>query len=367
MCDEQLRRDRVPRDGGLFLSYARLDDEVPRLDREAKGWVRYFYDQLQLALRQRLGGDIEFWRDRKNINENELFEELIEEGLEGSAYLLAVVSPGYLESKWCERERQRFVQKRGGETRETIERVIKVLKHRIDETSLPPVLQKREGYRFFALDPDDPKREVPFYLNGKMRREAEYLDVVERLVDYLVRRLNLVNLPKSLGGLTVEPEHTVFLAVPQGTDTSEPALRVRISLQEAGLSVSAPPTGPKGPTTEAEARAVLREVLSRTDGAVHIVGRSAGVLLRDMQAPVVHLQLEETGRRADEQPSFRRYILLLATHKQGNEAHRAFVGRLQQDLAEGGLLRPNDTLIIEQPGVMTVQEFIQVARDGLAP
>jgi hypothetical protein len=29
---------------------------------------------------------------------------------------------------------------------ETIERVIKVLKHRIDETILPPVLQKREGY-----------------------------------------------------------------------------------------------------------------------------------------------------------------------------------------------------------------------------
>ncbi len=360
MGDAELRRRLVPSDRRIFLSYARLDDEVPALDREAKGWVRYLYDQLQLALRQRLGGEIEFWRDLKDIDENELFEDLIEEGLEGSAHLLAVVSPGYLRSRWCKREWQRFIEKRGGETRETIERVIKVLKHRIDETILPPVLQRREGYRFFAIDPDRPHREVPFYLNGKMRREAEYLDVVERLVEYLVERLELM--PNSVMAPTTRPKRSVFIAIPQGTDASEPALRVRAELQAAKLAVSAPPTTP---TTEAEARAVLREVLGRTDAAVHIVGRSAGVLLRDGQVPTVHLQLEESGRWADERPGFRRYILLLATHKEGNAAHKAFVGRLQQDLAEGGLLRSDDNLIIEQPGGMTVQEFIQVVLDGL--
>jgi hypothetical protein len=360
MVDAELKRRLVPPDRRIFLSYARLDDEVPTLDREAKGWVRYLYDQLQLALCQRLGGEVAFWRDRKDIDENELFEHLIEEGLEGAAHLLAVVSPGYLKSKWCEREWQRFVEKRGGETRETIERVIKVLKHRMDEANLPPVLQKREGYRFFALDPDHPTREVPFYLNGRMRREAEYLDVIERLVGYLVERLE--DAPKPVVAPTAKPARTVFLALAQGTDASEPDLRVRVELQAAKLAVSVPPTTP---ATGAEARAVLREVLGRADAAVHIVGRSAGALLRDGQVPAVHLQLEESGRWADERPGFRRYILLLATHKEGNAAHQAFVGRLQQDLAEGGLMRPDDKFIIEQPGGMTIQEFIQVVLEGL--
>jgi hypothetical protein len=360
MGDAELKRRLVPPDRRIFLSYAHLDDEVPALDREAKGWVRYFYDQLQLALRQRLGDKVDFWRDRKDIDENELFEELIEEGLEGSVHLLAVVSPGYLNSKWCRREWQRFIEKRGGEKRETIERIVKVLKHRMDEVSLPPVLQKREGYRFFAPDPDHPRRELPFYLNGKMRREAEYLDVVERLVEYLVERLE--DTPKPVVAPTARPERKVFLALAQGSDVSEPALRVRVELQAAKLAVSTPPTTP---TIEAEARAALREVLGQADAAVHIVGRSAGALLRDGQVPAVHLQLEESGHWADQQPTFRRYILLLASHVEGKPEHRSFIDRLQQDLDEGGLLRPNDDLIIEQPGGMTVQEFIQVVLDGL--
>src|SRR3712207_4789062 len=141
MPDAELRQRLVPRDRRIFLSYARLDDEVPALDAAANGWVRYLYDQLQLALRQRLGGQVEFWRDRKDINENEVFDEVIEEGLKGSAPLLAVVAPSYLNSRWCRRERQRFVEMHGGETRQTIERIVKVLKHSMDEASLPRVLQ----------------------------------------------------------------------------------------------------------------------------------------------------------------------------------------------------------------------------------
>jgi hypothetical protein len=54
---------------------------------------------------------------------------LIEEGLKDAALLLAVVSPSYIKSNWCTRERQGFIEKRGGETRETIERVVKGVCH----------------------------------------------------------------------------------------------------------------------------------------------------------------------------------------------------------------------------------------------
>jgi hypothetical protein len=367
MDDEELKRRLIPPDRRIFLSYARLDDEVPALDCEAKGWVCYFYDQLQLALRQWLGGNVAFWRDLKDIDENELFEDLIKEGLEGSAHLLAVVSPCYLKSRWCQYELNLFVNERGGpKRRDTIERVIKVLKHHMDEASLHKVLQDREGYRFFSLDPDS-KREMPFYFNGKMVRPAEYIDVLIRLAHYLVNRLKderLEDTPKPVVAPTEGTRRTIFLALPQGTDTSEPALRVRNELKAAKLAVCEPPTTP---TTKAEACHDLREVLGGADAAVHIVGRSAGAFLHNGQKPAVHLQLEESGRWADERPGFRRYILLLATHKEGNAAHQDFVGRLQQDLAEGGLLRPDDELVIEQPGGTPVQEFINVVLRGLTP
>jgi len=361
LVDTELKRRLIPRDPRIFLTYARLDDEVPTLDRDAKGWVRYLYDQLQLALRQRLGDEVEFWRDRKDIDENCLFEHLIEEGLEGSTLLLAVVSPSYIKSTWCQREWQLFIKKCGSESRETIERVVKVLKHRMDEANLPPPLQNREGYRFFAPDPDHPRREVPFYLNGKMRREAEYLDVLERLVNYLVERLE--DAPPARAG-AVRTGLRIFLAVPQGADTTEPTLRVRKALEEAGLSVIAPPASP---VSEAAARGALRETLRQTNAAIHIIGCSAGVLLRNGQLPAVHLQLEESGRWSSQQPDFRRYILLLASHAKGKPEHLSFIDRLQQDLDEGGLLQLNDSVIIEQPGGMTVQEFIQIALDGLSP
>jgi len=233
VLDPELKRRLVPADRRIFLSYAHIDDEVPALDPQAKGWVRYLYDQLRVALRQRLGGEVDFWRDLKDIDENRLFDPLIEEGLDGSALLLAVVSPSYLVSAWCGKERERFIVRRGGPARETVERVIKVLKHRLDEVGLPPELQARTGYRFFLVEPDT-EREIPLYFNGKLRREAEYLDTVERLVDYIVGRLR--STPPATAPPGAATRACVFLAFAQGGDATEPALRLRTELETGGFS-----------------------------------------------------------------------------------------------------------------------------------
>ena len=79
----------------------------------------------------------------------------------------------------------------------------------------------------------------------------------------------------------------------------------------------------------------------------------------------MHLQLDESGKQVERQPTFRRYILVLATHAQGSDEHRSYVERLQVDASEGGLLQETDVLVREQPGGMTVQEFIQVVQDGI--
>lgn len=355
LLDPELRRRLVPADRRIFLSYARIDDEVPTLDPDAKGWVRYFYDQLRVALRQRLAGEVEFWRDLKDIDENEIFETAIEEGLDGSKLLLTVVSPSYLKSKWCSRERERFVARQGGKGSADVERVIKVLKHWLDERELPDELRERTGYRFFLVEPET-KREIQLYFNGKLRREAEYTDRVEQLVDYIVRSLQ----PRRSD--PPPARSTVFLALGPNSDDSEPTLRLRAELEAAGLAVVQPHAGP---ITEQDARRQLDGMLTTARAAIHVVGRNAGPRPPTFSLPAVHLQLDASGRRADRDRRFRRYILVLASHIQGSPEHRAFVDRLQVDLSEGGILRPTDELVLERPGSVTVQEFLSIVRDGL--
>jgi hypothetical protein len=117
VIDPGLKRRLVPADRRIFLSYARLDDEVPAVEAKAQGWVLHLYEHLRVALRHRLGGEVDFWRDLKNVDENEIFEPLILEALQGSLLLLAVVSPSYLNSEWCSRARNvssRARRKRSG-------------------------------------------------------------------------------------------------------------------------------------------------------------------------------------------------------------------------------------------------------------
>ena len=155
----------------------------------------------------------------------------------------------------------------------------------------------------------------------------------------------------------------MFLALPLGSDASEPTLRLRTELEAAGHAVGQPEAAP---ITEAEARTRLDDLLTHARAAVHVVGRKAGTVLREGKVLPVQLQLEASARRADADQASAASFLVLASHVQAHPEHHSFIDRLQIDLAEGGLLRPTDTLVLEQPGGMTVQEFVQIVREGLA-
>jgi hypothetical protein len=150
-------------DRRVFLSYARIDDEVPSVDPGRGGWVRYFYDQLQTALRQRLAGDIAFWRDKKDVDENERFGPLIEQALREAKALVAVVSPSYLERQWCRYELEQYYEFQTDPSPDArAEKIVKILKHKIDENLLPEALRGRGGYAFYAED-SETQDEKPFF------------------------------------------------------------------------------------------------------------------------------------------------------------------------------------------------------------
>jgi hypothetical protein len=83
----------------IFISYSHLDDRSV----EGPGWVSDFHQRLQIEVEEELGARVQIWRDRR-IGPADDFARDLERQLRASAMLLAVLSPGYLNSAWCEGE-----------------------------------------------------------------------------------------------------------------------------------------------------------------------------------------------------------------------------------------------------------------------
>src|SRR5208282_5210533 len=100
----------------IFVSYAQVDDLT---DQDGvDGWVTTLIKKLSNRLAQRLGRRDSFsiWYDHYLSHHVNITPEIMST-LEKTATLVVVLSPGYLASEWCQRERHTFlklVQERAG-------------------------------------------------------------------------------------------------------------------------------------------------------------------------------------------------------------------------------------------------------------
>lgn len=97
----------------IFVSYAHVDD-LPFPGTE-KGWVTTVVESLQILLAQKLGrrDAFDLWMDHQLSRHVQLTPEILHH-LEQTATLLVILSPGYLASEWCLREKDTFLSKLGG-------------------------------------------------------------------------------------------------------------------------------------------------------------------------------------------------------------------------------------------------------------
>lgn len=136
----------------IFVSYAHVDDN-PIVGTD-KGWVTYLVENLQFLLSASLGHTDAYslWMDRYLLG-NEPFTETIQSNVRQSATLLIVLSPGYLQSEWCRREENAFLE--GLRSRMHEEGTIFVIEMEpVDRKSLPAIFadelgQPLLGYRFW--------------------------------------------------------------------------------------------------------------------------------------------------------------------------------------------------------------------------
>ncbi|HEU0199789.1 MAG TPA: toll/interleukin-1 receptor domain-containing protein [Burkholderiaceae bacterium] len=90
----------------LFVSYAHIDDAADAGRQE--GWVSVLKDNLRARLDRRLGIRSNIWMDQRLVSTTRLSPAIVD-GLRQAAGLLVIVSPAYLNSQWCSRERGGFL------------------------------------------------------------------------------------------------------------------------------------------------------------------------------------------------------------------------------------------------------------------
>jgi TIR domain len=94
----------------FFISYSHIDNEEP--NPKSTGWVEKFYNELNVALRRSIGTrQISIWWDKKRLSGNIVFDDEISSAVENTAVLICLNSPSFLNSDYCKKEVECFIEK----------------------------------------------------------------------------------------------------------------------------------------------------------------------------------------------------------------------------------------------------------------
>jgi hypothetical protein len=262
-----------PFEEDVFISYAHLDDDT--LPRERRGWVAQLDYDLKQLVAAKLRENPAVWRD-PDIRTNEDFEAVITESLARAATLLCVMSPTFLDGKWCQREVEEFVssaERNFGLQIGAKNRIFKVEKLPVDpkkvETLKP--LHGTGTYKLYGPDPE-----------GKLRPFRPQLDDKESLSYY--RRLDdlaediAATLKRMRQGASIElPAATKPLAIYVASTTSdldEEANEIRRDLRDRGYLVLPPPGDL--PFRAKDFKERMGQYLSQATFSVQLIGSEYG-------------------------------------------------------------------------------------------
>jgi hypothetical protein len=179
----------------IFVSYAQVDDLTDREDEE--GWVTTLIRRLMIRLAQLLGRQDNFslWFDHQLAHHVNITPEIMGT-LEKTATLVVILSPGYLESPWCGRERQTFlrmVQARQGDDA----RVFLVEREKVELEHRPAEFGDLLGYRFWVQDRIGQRPRILGM--SRSNPEGVYYDVLNDLAGELSEKLKQLRGPAPPG------------------------------------------------------------------------------------------------------------------------------------------------------------------------
>jgi hypothetical protein len=218
-------------DHDIFVSYSHDDDaELPGM---SMGWVTTFVDFLKKRMNMKLRHDAySLWTDADLGAYARVSDQLVE-AVANTAVLLVIVSPSYITSEWCDRERSTFLQlaRDRGPTRVVVVQCEPV-------ENMPPELADLKNHKFWVQEERKPLTRLGFPVP-----ENEYFarmeDLCGDLVDLLKRLRKERQQPPGYGlhvPETVRTRPLVYLAW-TNYDIELQRNDVRRFLEQAGIGV----------------------------------------------------------------------------------------------------------------------------------
>jgi hypothetical protein len=132
-------------DNDVFLSYAHIDNEN---DGAKERWVECFGKQLSAKLLKRMGETVAVWWDPK-LDRSQIFDEVIQKAVKGSAIMVSLVSPAYVKRDYCKQEVQWFAELGNLRTPTGHSRVFPALVFHLPFDQWPGACQGVSGFEFF--------------------------------------------------------------------------------------------------------------------------------------------------------------------------------------------------------------------------
>jgi hypothetical protein len=323
----------------VFISYAHLDNRPFRPNEIESGWVSRFDYVLSNLLSTELGRPARIWRD-KTMDSNDYIWGTIEENMMKSLAFILIISPSYLNSKWCPEEVRTFIKKRpvrvGNKSL-----IFKVVKQPFEPTKVPEDLKSLFedvlATDFFEPDQNSGKARV---FNAEFGEKWE--QIFYQKVDFLAQEIaELVEKAKS--GQVQKPEDekkteeastlkpflgmTIYMSEPS-PDLWKDYLEIRRDFIKRGATVLPSVDSLKPEKIEDYETAILAD-LKQSKLIVHFVGSEDDQYSDENDRSLVEMQMNIAAKYQAE-ANCPRLIWLPQNVEPGSERHRQFVAQLAE-------------------------------------
>jgi hypothetical protein len=311
-----------------FISYGHIDNS--HLEDEGRGWVDNLHERLEYRLGELLGYRPRVWRDPR-LPGNVYFAAELEERLDKTGVLVAVLSPGYVQSGWCLGELREFcrvARERGGlQAPGGRLRIFKVVKTYVERELHPEEFQGQLGYEFYELD-QHTGRPTEYGQGLGKHRDQRYWDKLNDLAWDIKQTLSAIKPPKDKvvpASFPSESKGAVYVAE-TSYDLRGERDRIKRELQERGFEVL---PDRELPYMSPDYQQAVREAVGRAKLSVHLVGASYGIIPEGAGgSSVVRLQNEIAAERSGD-PAFKRLIWLPEKLEPREETQASFIEYLK--------------------------------------
>ncbi len=259
----------------IFISYAHVDDSSVA----GEGWVTAFAKRLQLALERRIGrpNSVNIWRDKRRLEGNHVFDNVIEDAVKDSAVFVALTSFGYHNSEYCQDELSSFHKKASAEPAGLdVEGRRRIFNVRLYNIPFPEWLEEfggTTGFPFFVTDDDEDEEDegVPTPSEDSLfeKQLRRLVKAIFATLEHFQEQAGSASTNGAAPSTAGPSDFTVFLADVPGTRVlRKQKKRIINDLEREGITVvsEAPP-----PYAAAEHDRQVIDALQEVELSVHLL------------------------------------------------------------------------------------------------